>query len=278
MSWLEFAIVAAVAAGMRGILHRFVMKSQDPLSYAMFENILVGLALIPVMISEFAFPNEPVAWAILALSVAGWTALAIAVNYSYKLNEASLMEPVRQSRLFMALVLSSIFLAESITPLKIAGTMLIFGGLTAIGFQSGREKFNKGIVLVLVAAFLSAGLAIVDKSAVLYFTPGMFAFLVFIIPGLIMLPAVARRRPDAKKLLKTSGKYLLAVVILGAVAYYATLKAFQLGDASLAYPIIRMSSVITVIGAIAFLHEHKNLKSRIIATALAVTGGVLLSI
>lgn len=280
MIWLLYALIATLSNSIRSILHRFIMLTEDPYSYALLENILTALIFVPVLINEFVFPINFLAWILVLTSSILWVFIAVIGFYAYKYTQVSVKSPLSESRVLWVLLFAIIFLKESLIIEKVLGIILIFISLVVLTYKK-QNKFgdlrDKGVQLTLLTALLTAGVAIIDKSALKYFTPGTFGFLVYFIPGLILLAFGKKHLKDVKKILKTKNYYLGIVVILGFLFYYFSLKAYQIADVTQVFPIIRLSTAFTVIFGIIFLRERENIIKKLIATLIIFFGILLLS-
>lgn len=199
--------------------------------------------------------------------------------HAYKFTPVSLKTPFSQSRIIFLFLFSILILSEVITLKKLLGTLIIFVGIVILTYHK-RKIFgrltDKGVQLTLLTAFLFALVALIDKTAMKYFTAGMFGFLVYLIPGLILLLFVKKRTSPTKQLIKNKWPYVLAVIILGAAFYYSKLRAYSLADVSLVFPIIRTSTLISVLGGIIFLNEKEDLLKKIFSTFIIVLGMLIL--
>jgi len=280
MIWLIYALISVIAAGFQGIIHRKVMLTEDPYSYALLENVLTALIFIPLLYTEFVLPSSKIAWLLVIFSSIMWVFIAIIGFYAYKYAEASVKAIISQSRVLFLFIFSVILLSETITIEKIIGIFLIFCGLIILTYKP-KIKFgtlkDKGVQLTLIGALLSAFVAIIDKKSLDYFTPGTYGFLVYLIPALIFIIFGRKHYHDIKKILKTKKIYLITVVFLGFLFYYFQLKAYSLAEVSQVFPITRLSALITVIGGIIFLRERKELGKKIISTLIILIGAILLS-
>ena len=280
MIWLIYALIASLSNAIRSILHRFIMLTEDPYSYALLENLLIALVFVPVLINEFVFPLSLTAWMLVLLSSIFWVFIAVIGFYAYKYTQVSLKSPLSESRVLWVLLFALIFLKEKLILDKVLGIILIFISLIILTYKK-QKKFgdltDKGVQLTLLTALLTAGVAIIDKSALQYFTPGTFGFLVYFIPGLILLGFGKGHFKDVKKILKTKHYYLGVVVVLGFLFYYFNLKAYQIADVTQVFPVIRLSTAFTVIFGIIFLKEKENVFKKLIATVIIFLGILLLS-
>ena len=280
MIWLIYALIASMSNAIRSILHRFIMLTEDPYSYALLENLLIALVFVPVLINEFVLPLSLTAWMLVLLSSIFWVFIAVIGFYAYKYTQVSLKSPLSESRVLWVLLFALIFLKEKLILDKVLGIILIFISLIILTYKK-QKKFgdltDKGVQLTLLTALLTAGVAIIDKSALQYFTPGTFGFLVYFIPGLILLGFGKGHFKDVKKILKTKHYYLGVVVVLGFLFYYFNLKAYQIADVTQVFPVIRLSTAFTVIFGIIFLKEKENVFKKLIATIIIFLGILLLS-
>ena len=280
MIWLIYALIASLSNAIRSILHRFIMLTEDPYSYALLENLLIALVFVPVLINEFVLPLSLTAWMLVLLSSIFWVFIAVIGFYAYKYTQVSLKSPLSESRVLWVLLFAVIFLKEKLILDKVLGIILIFISLIILTYKK-QKKFgdltDKGVQLTLLTALLTAGVAIIDKSALQYFTPGTFGFLVYFIPGLILIGFGRGHFKDVNKILKTKHYYLGIVVILGFLFYYFNLKAYQIADVTQVFPVIRLSTAFTVIFGIIFLKEKENEFKKLIATVIIFLGILLLS-
>jgi drug/metabolite transporter (DMT)-like permease len=257
------------------------MMSEDPLAYAFLENLLTGLVFIPFAIFAWSIPQEQIAWALLFISCMLWTAIAIVSMYSYKYTAVSLRAPISETRTFWLLLFSVLILSEVITYQKFFGVSLIFIGVIIIKFKKGltyNSFFDKGVLLTLVSALLSALTAIVDKKSMQYFTEGFYGMIVYLVPAVFIGIYISRKKiRDVKLIISKKLPWLFAVMILGFVYYYFQLAALKLAEVSIVYPILRLSTLFTVVGGIIFLNERENIVRKIIATIVVIAGVILVS-
>lgn len=281
MIWLIYALISAICESAKSLLHRKVMITEDPYAYAMFENIFAALIFL-IFIKEFIFPSEIKAWLVVIVASLLWLCISILSQYSYKYTKVSIQEPLKQTRLFWVLIIGIIFLHELITLNKVIGTLLIFAGLIIITYEK-KNNFgsfkDKGVQITLLYSFLFALVTIVDKYALNYFNAETYGFLVYLIPGVILLAMNRKSKHDEiLNLLKT---FWFAIIIVASASfgyYYFKLKALELADATLVFPIIRGASILTVLGGIVLFKERENLAKKLISILIIFIGIIFLSI
>jgi len=280
MIWLIFALVSALASSIQSLIHRFIMLTEEPYSYALVENLLTALIFVPVLILEFSFPNSYFAWFLVLVSSLLWVFIAVISMKAYKYTKVSLKAPLSQSRVIFALLFAILFLSEAIVLEKIIGIALIFAALTLLTYKKER-KFGQlkdiGVQFTILSAFLSALVAIIDKKSMAYFTPGTFGFLVYFIPALILIAFGKKYYKGVKQIVETKYKFLAALVILGFFFYYFKLRAYQLADVGQVFPIVRLSTLFTVVGGVVFLKERDQIVKKIVLTLIILVGIILVS-
>jgi len=280
MLWLIYAIVAMFAEGIKDVINRFVMLSEDPYAYAFIGNILASVFFfILLLIAGITLPKESFAWIFVLLSSIVWVIIMIVANYSYKYTEVSIRAPISEIKLLILLVLSALVLSEAIVLKKLIGTLLIFGGLFVISYK-GKKLFGrlseKGVKLTLLASLFGAMVILIDKKGMGYFTPETYGFFVYLIPTFILLFFLRNKKKELKSIISKRWIYMVSVAILSSLYYLFKLKALVLVDASIAFPVIRISSLITVLGGVIFLRERKEILKKIIATVLIMIGAILI--
>lgn len=132
MSWLLPTLGYALTVGLTGISVKYALKTISwqqmllwvPLAYA-------GFALILILGYGARFPlGVGGAWAALTalFASAGLILLFVALDRG----QASVVVPVSSIYPVVTLVASAVFLAESVTVPKVAGTLLVVAGVTLI--------------------------------------------------------------------------------------------------------------------------------------------------
>jgi len=278
--WLAFAIGAALLSGVNAVLHRKAVVNESTLAYAFLFNLIGGILFIPFLIMEFSLPTGWLPWAVVVIASTLWALVGVVAFKSVKLVDVSVRAPLSESKLIMLLIFSVIFLREVITAEKVMGTIIVFFGFLVLYYGRKTKLFSwsdKGIKLVILASFLIALASIVDKYALTFFTAGTYGFFAFILPGLFLGGFAMRKKERVKSLLKNKLKILLSVTVLTVLFYYLKLKAYELVDVSIAYPVIRSAVIVSVLGGIIFLGERKQIVKKLVATLIVLAGVVLLS-
>jgi drug/metabolite transporter (DMT)-like permease len=200
---------------------------------------------------------------------------------SIKGADVSIREPLSQTKVIWGLFLGFFFLQEAFTLQRTFGAILIFIG-TGFLLWHPEKRFGKlndpGVRWTFCAAVLGAIVAAVDKYAQNWFAPEMYGFFVYFVPLIVLLAFLPRRAHHIQHLLKRRGASTIIAILISVGVYYFNLKAFTVADYTVVYPLIQLSTLLTVIGGILFFKEHEHFWQRIIATILTIAGVILIGI
>lgn len=276
-----FIAGAVLCNSISTLLDRHVARVVSPVAFAWLTQMIALLVFLPFAIANWALPTENIGWIALAISGALWTCAAISVYTSIKKTEVSLREPVSQSKLIWALLLSIFVLGETPSTIKIIGTIIIFASLGIALFHPERRLgrlTDSGVLWTLGYALLGAILAVADKFALRYWKPEVYGFLVYLIPGTIITILIFRRIADLKHLLNIRGKTAVTSILLSSGSYFFTLQSYARADLTLAYPLLALATIFAVFGSMIFLGEKEHRTQRIAAIFIAIIGAILVKL
>lgn len=281
VSAFVFIAGAVICNSFSKLLDRHVAKVVSPVAFAWLTQIIALLVFLPFAIKNWALPTEKIALVALAVSGALWTCAAISVYISIKKTEVSLREPVSQSKLIWALLLSILLLGEAPSAIKIVGTIVIFASLGIALFHPERKLgrlTDPGVLWTLGYALLGAILAVADKFALRYWKPEVYGFLVYCIPFTLITILTIRQFSDVKHLIKIRGKTAVTSILLSSGSYFFTLQSYAHADLTLAYPLLSLATVFAVFGSMVFLGEKEHRTQRIIAIFIAIAGAIMVKL
>ncbi len=278
MIGIIFALGAAVSSGVGRVLHRHLLPKHDLIAYSFVFHVLVALFLFPYFIISFSLPSTITAWWYVIISGILWILITIASFKAFQLLEVSVKVVVDKLRIIFVLLFGIFIFNESVSIEKLLGTMLIFGGVIFISYSKHAKKIQKkGLMYAFISTILIAIVTFVDKHAINFFNPGMFAFFSFFTPLFFFGPLSLNKRKEVIKLWK-HWHYILAVGITAGLYYVFVLFAYKHIDASIVIPIVEISVLITCIGGIIFLHEKKNIWRKVISALIVIAGAIILSL
>src|SRR5437763_3370542 len=137
ISWLSWAILSALFAGLTAILAKVGVKDVDSnLATAIRTSVILVFAWLVAWISNRQ-PLQSLAsgtWIFLALSGLATGASWLCYFRALQLGEASKVAPVDKLSVIVAMGLAAIFLGESLTALHWLGGILIVSGAVVIAY------------------------------------------------------------------------------------------------------------------------------------------------
>ncbi|HYD02752.1 MAG TPA: EamA family transporter, partial [Alphaproteobacteria bacterium] len=202
---------------------------------------------------------------------------------AYTSLDVGLKDIFGKSKIIFVFFLSIIFLKEIITWQKIIGMGVIFIALIIMSYKPGKRfgsLKDKAVQYTLFSSLIMSCALLLDKYAQNFFTPGTYSFLVYFIPTLMLLPFIfiSNKKKELKQIYGSQLRWITLSVVLGVSYYYWMLRAFRLEDASIVYPIIEASILVTIISAFFYLKEKKDILKRILCAILILAGVIVLAI
>ncbi|MGE5248917.1 MAG: EamA family transporter, partial [Bacteroidota bacterium] len=246
-----FAILLLLIGAILHTTWNLVIKQADDKFIATWWVVAIGgiasaLALALTGLPPLAF------WPFVLSSVLVETAYFLALSRAYRDHDFSLVYPIARGAApaFLA-VWSFLFLRERPTPGGLLGLALIIGGLMVIGSSAlaggaGGRLHLGGAASALGVAVLISIYTVIDGTAVKRVPALPYAFLIFALLPLPLMPFVARQY-GWKRLREAwdAGRVrLLAAGVLGVGAYLFALAAYSIAPLNYSGAIREVSVVI----------------------------------
>ena len=174
---------------------------------------------------------------------------------SLSIGEASLVSPLYNFNVFFLLILTAIFLGESLSILKIMGLVLLVYG---VSFLNKRQNIflslksllkDKAPLLMIICSLLIAIGRTIDGFAIKGVSPIIYAFNIYVGVSLFLFIYILFKKKLKHTLLLLKHKTSIAV-IAGAVnsyAYLLLLAAFTRIEVSIAEPASMLGMIVTVV-------------------------------
>lgn len=279
MNWQVVLLLSILFSSTRGLFHRTVMKKDDSSPYAqtVIYGILVGIfSLLIALFGGFHAPGLnllPNFFLVLILL----TLAPLLTFKGYQLVEAGQVSILMSTQVLWTVVLSFIFLHESVIFLKIIGILLILIGMTLVNFRGQKLEFGKGQLYILGAALLY-GISYVNAFYILRnLDAPSFEVYASLLPAMALLlfrPKVIYKMGFYKR--TSNWLSVLLAALFDTLATLALYFAYQLGgNASQIAPLSATSVVLTVILAAVFLQERQYLVNKTLGAMVAVWGIIL---
>lgn len=276
----------------RGVLRGSVLQALSitvPMGAVLFALAALAAGVLDAI---GAFSAAGIGW----LAAAGIVHFVIGRYGNYRATRAmgaNLAGPVQQSSILVSLVLALIFLGETLTPLKIAGIVLIvIGPAIMLRGRAGNTPTASGFVPRLVEGYVYSALCAVGYGiSPLFIRLGLdgaglgaslsagaisYAAAALVIGGIVLLPGnVAHiRTPD-----RAATRWFLASGVLVFVSQMFRYMALAIAPVSVVVPIQRLSIVFRAVFSWLLNRDHEVFGVWVVSgIALSVTGAVALTI
>ncbi len=282
--FLVLALGAAVFNTAFGLISRVLaVKSENPLAFSFVYGLCASL------IATFFFIGFSGQFRDLSLSVILVTILAIIFYAIFEITqfftrkriEASYSTILFQLSPIITFAGSVIFLGESAGIIKILGISLIILGNLVVIFKNPGKPDSKALPLALATVFSLGAAYVADKFVISHYPLNFYLIISYLGPTLLVL-LVLSRTPGfisaIKHEIKNAAWKLPLLSLVSVTGYSMALRAFSMGEVSIATPIIFTSTILTAIGGVVVLKEKSGISRKIIGAALAFAGILLLNL
>ena len=278
--WIVFALLAALFSGLTTICAKKGIKNVDFILGSSIRTTVVLLMsfLIVILFSSFDKVNFKT---ITFLILSGVSTTLLWLNYFKALDLGNVNEvtPVDKTSIVLTLILSCIFLNEKITVIKIISSILIISGAFLMVNKEEHSNNKRWIKYAILTAIFTSVSAIISKIGLRDIEPNLGnlyrTIFVFIFMWLIVL--LKKKQKHIKSINKKSWLYLILSGITTSLSWIYYFNALKEGEASIVFPIEKLSVVVSI-GLSYILLKERMTKRSIIGLILIVAGTYILII
>ena len=276
------AIVFAFCCLCCSALNDFIFKlfADRPMSRGVFFSLLgIILSLVMVPFAAWHFSTEALLWAFAAsfFSIVGNVLLIEAMGHL----SAGICSTVYRLNLIFVVPGAMFFFGEKLSPPQLWGVLTAVAAITLFSwstFKSGKKASFLGMVLIVSASLLRAGMGLAYKQA---FNCGVDEFALICINGLFWVVGgiiYARLKDGKVKLpgLSTVGFSAASGLFVVGITFFMA-KALQCGAAGVVLSIAQMSFLGTLLLSVIFLKEKLE-KFKVAGILCGVAAILLLSL
>ena len=284
-SWLLFAVLSAVFAGLTSILAKIGLRSMDSdLGTAIRTAVVLVMAwFVVLLVGSFDTISDIPSRSLVFLVLSGLATGASWMCYfrAIQMGDVNKVAPVDKSSAIMAVLMAFIFLGEAFSPASGIGMVLMF-----IGTMLMIERKDVGGVgdtksSWLVFAFLSAVFAaltsILGKVGIEDVESNLGTAIrttvVLVMAWMIVFMRGAQK--GARDIGRRNGLFLVLSGLATGASWLCFYHALQTGPASVVVPVDKLSIMFTVFFAFLVLGERPSKRSWA-GLALLVIGTVLM--
>lgn len=281
--WIIFALLAAFFAGITTIFSKIGVNNVDSTLATSLRTaiILIFNLLVVLFIGSFNEINKLDFKIIIFLILSGITTALLWLSYfkALQLCDVNKVTPIDKTSIVLTLLLSSVFLNEKITIIKIISMILILIGTFLMTNIKAKKCDNKWLIYAILTAIFTSLATILGKIGIKdiesNFGTLIRTIIVFIIIWSIVF--IKGKHKEIKVINKKSWLFILLSGLTTGLSWLCYFKALQGGEASIVFPIEKLSIVVAIIFSCIFLKEKIN-KKLILGLILIVVGTLLLII
>lgn len=280
--YIIYALLASVFSGLTSVFAKTGIKNTDSILATFLRTIVISLFLFLIVIWKenlndiFLLDTKTILF--LILSGISNTLLWICYFKALDLGTVSKVTPVDKTSVVLTLILSSIFLNEKITSIKIISIVLILSGtFLTIKKESKDSKDNKWIIYAILTAVFTSTTTVLSKIGIESTNTTLITFLRTIVVLIILttITLFKKKYKSIKDIEKRSWLFIILSGLSTSLSWLFYFKALALGEASVVFPIEKLSLVVSILISIIFLKEKVN-KKQIIGIIIIVIGTSLL--
>lgn len=280
--YIIYALLASVFSGLTSVFAKTGIKNTDSILATFLRTIVISLFLLLIVIFKENINNifliDKKTLLFLTLSGISNTLLWICYFKALDLGTVSKVTPVDKTSIVLTLILSSLFLNEKITTIKIISIALILlGTFLTIKKESKDSKENRWILYAILTAVFTSTTTVLSKIGIENTNTTLITFLRTIVV-LIILTTITLFKKKYKYIKDIKNRSWLFIILSGlstSLSWLFYFKALALGEASIVFPIEKLSLVVSILISIIFLKEKVS-KKQITGIIIIVIGTSLL--
>ena len=267
--WIIYAVSSSICSGLTSVLASYSSKLNKSDSILLTTIITLVILLLSFVVTIFcgciSDIKELNMKTIIFLILSGISTTLLWIFYFKALDagDVSKVTPIDKTSIVITLILSSIFLKEKITTIKVISIILIsFGTMLTINKPKEKRTNNKWIIYAILTAIFTSTTTIISKVGLnninSYLATFIRTIVVFII--LIIIIFITKKYKDIKELDSKGLRIVIYSGITNTLSWLFYFKALQNGEASVVFTIEKLSIVVTILLSVIFLKEKLNKK------------------
>ena len=270
--WILLYLVAFVVFNQQYKIATKLMNTSG--SFTVVAQIVTSaftILLIPFF--TIRFPTDIRVYIILGISIIFYALHDRLATTIRKGLEASTYSIINQlSNVFM-IIAGVLLFKEPVVWHRMLGAALILFSNVMIFFEKGKFRFNKYVVLAVIANLLYTCAVLIDVNLSEQFNLPFYVILTLFIPAILITIFERIKIKDIIDEFKTGNtKSIIITSIAWSIAIVAHLKSLQLGKVTIVAPLSSLGVILNVIVSYLFLKEKDNLFKKIIASLLVMLG------
>jgi transporter family protein len=267
-----FALAAAVLNAGVALNARVAMRRvNDVTGWGFCYQLLAGVVYLFPAILLLSLPSQPLPYLFMLISGVLWTVYVFLSWSSHQHTPTSIRQTVNATKNIFVILAAFVLLNEAITLPRIAGSLLIIGGVAVISYQK-KFQIEKGTLLTLGSAVTQAVARVFDKMAIPYFNTPTYAAAQYFLPAIGIGITQKGLLERVRVILKGHWRIMGFAVLLAVSTAYFQFESYRYLDVTVAVMIMELSTVFATIGGIVLLKERENVPRKLIGAIVVVLG------
>ena len=281
MNYIIFVILYLILAVIFDQSYRIVAKSltkSGPLT-VILELIGAGSILLLSPFFKITFPTDIRVYILLGLSIIFYTIVDRLNTIVRSGMEASTFSVIRQLSTAFMIFAGFIFFKLPFIISKFVGAILIILSNILVFYKKGTAKIDKYVVLGILANLFFTIALFLDVNISNNFNLAFYVATTLGIPSILIFIFEKIKISDLKTEFRNGNKKMMIITAISwSTSIMATLKAYELGPASVVAPLCALAVILNVLFGYIFLKERKDVKKKVLASLFIILGVLLIQI
>lgn len=283
MNWISLTFLSSFFSATTSVFERLLLKDKDsdPIAFSFIFQVSVAILFLVYAITTKTWekPSLSLVWLNILYMSLLYGVGSVLIFFAYKMSEASEISILFATSAVWSTISAVLFLGNKVSGKQLIGITLVLLGSVIINIKKTRWKLSKGHIFAMLGAMMFGG-AFVNDAFILvnYSSIPSYMVIAFALPAFISLairPSSIRNL--SKFLLPKEFLSILFCALIYAFAAITVFSAIKIGGQPAIVNMLRQSGLLfTVMLSYFLLSEKDNMKNKVIAVLLAVSGGFLL--
>ena len=236
---------------------------------------IMCIILIPLF--EIKFPYDYKVYIFLFIAIIFYTLNDRLGTTARKGIDASIYSILKQLSTVFMIIMGILFFKEKFILNKIIGALLIILSNILVFYKKDNFKFNKYLILGVIANISLAIALFIDVNYSKEFNLAFYVLLTFFIPSILIFIFEKIKIKQVFNEYKISNKIILYLTSFSWTLMMITkLKSYELGSIIVIAPLCSLTVILNIIVSYFLLKEKNNILKKIIAGIFVVIGIVLI--
>ena len=277
--YIFYALLAALTSGITTLFAKKSLNTNSNLVTFLRTIIIFLFTIVVVFLFKVEFVKLDFKTLLFLILSGIFTALLwICYFKALSLSSVNKVTPVDKTSIVLTLILSSIFFKERITLYKIVSIVfMLFGTYLMVG-KSDKENNNKWLFYAILTSIFNSIATIIAKFGIkdvdaLYAT---FIRVLVVLVCIFLYIFIRKDYKDIKNIKKKDYLYISLSGISTSLSWLFYFMALKLGDASLVFPIEKLSAGFAIVFSSIFLKEKMDRQMKIGFVLILISVAILI--